>query len=336
MMARDVLLLLVASVIGLTTAVLDRALTVLDANMDDSAHALVYNRVAKAGSTTMGHLIAQLARVNRLGLDWRVDGPYFPNATTLQQELLRVQDGGAYISHANYLRTESSGSGSVYAWINVVREPIDRTVSRYYYQVDSLVRPPALVQAELQHQQQSSTCGCANLEFDACIRQRAVRDCPATSFSLEPQYTYFCDAASGAGGQELAVLSDDACTVDLAISRLRDSYDVVGLTEELPLTIQLLERRLPRWFANASAVFASLSASRSERGTSSLVSSASNPLTGTSMTGAVSSAVRELLASRAPNYADEMRFYAEAKRLFWRRVAEAGLLDETLRVRAAN
>ena len=44
------------------------------------------------------------------------------------------------------------------------------------------------------------------------------------------------------------------------------------------------------------------------------------------MTGCISNTAVALLARHAIGYSDEVAFYAAAKRLFWKRAAEAGLL----------
>ena len=112
-----------------------------------------------------------------------------------------------------------------------------------------------------------------------------------------------------------------ACTLELAIRRLEYSYAVVGLAEEPELTVRLLEARLPRWFRNASAI-AKRIADPHSRTTKEI-----NQMTNTTMTGCISKTAVALLAQHAKTYSDEVAFYAAAKRLFWRRAVEAGLLS---------
>ena len=149
---------------------------------------------------------------------------------------------------------------------------------------------------------------CARLEFDACVRLKAANGC---NISMRAQMAYFCEPWEQH--------TPGACTLELAIRRLEHSYAVVGLTEEPELTVRLLEARLPRWFRNASAIAKAMKPRKTTENV--------NQLTNTTMTGCISNTAVALLARHAIGYSDEAAFYTAAKRLFWRRVVEAGLLS---------
>ena len=110
----------------------------------------------------------------------------------------------------------------------------------------------------------------------------------------------------------------EKCGLEVALERVRTSYTMVGLTEEMELTIAAFEVLLPHFFRGASAAHKALNRSR--------VTSVVNPLTNTWMNGYVSSTARGHIARRAANYHDELKFYSEVKRLFWRRVVELRLM----------
>ena len=278
---------------------------------------LGYNRVNKAGSTTMQRLLEVLAKRNNL--TYRNDPyGYFPNASSYTIRLQALPERGVYVNHA--LLPPQSGSFEIdagFAWINVVREPIARMNSQYYFIMDpskgtGRVRPAwrAEVKKKIAAQERDPTCGCAYLEFDACVRKKHAANCTdACSFQTLLQYHFFCTARD---------FGSTDCTLDEAIQNLRSRYVFVGLTEELGLALAALEKMLPDFFGGASAASTQ---SRQER-----VTLLNNPITNTTQAGAVSSVVRQML-SKCPRYANELVFYQEAKRLFWRRVGLLGLLD---------
>jgi len=292
---------------------------------------LVYNRVPKAGSTSMTELFRALAKVNRFRVDYQPMGTYHPDDARLAHDLSKLSAGDVYINHANFFAATRSNTfdplaysecafdqmnlssaacqeGNPFYWVNVLRDPVEKMASGYYYTVDPLARSSKLAHEELRKREADPLCGCARLEFDACVRLKAANGC---NISMPSQIAYFCEPWEEH--------TPRACTLELAIRRLEYSYAVVGLTEEPELTVRLLEARLPRWFRNASAIANRMSHSKTTKN--------ANTLTNTTMTGCISKTAVALLAQHAIGYSDEVAFYATAKRLFWRRAAEAGLLS---------
>lgn len=294
---------------------------------------LVYNRVPKAGSTSMIGLIKALAEVNNFRVDLQPKGTYHPDDARLAHDLSKLSASDVYINHANFCAATRSNTfdplahsecafdqanlssaacqeGYPFYWFNVVRDPVEKMASEYYYRVDPLARSSKLAHEELRQREADPLCGCAWLEFDACVRLKSANGC---NIAMPSQMAYFCEP------WEQDTLG--ACTLELAIRRLEHSYAVVGLTEESELTVRLLEARLPRWFRNASAI-AKRIADPHSRTTKEI-----NQMTNTTMTGCISKTAVALLAQHATTYSDEVAFYAAAKRLFWRRAVEAGLLS---------
>ena len=104
--------------------------------------------------------------------------------------------------------------------------------------------------------------------------------------------------------------------MEQALDRVRNHYVLVGLNEELELTLSVLEKALPRFFGGVQAASPKTAAH---------VTSRTNKLTNTSMNGCISSRARSQIAERASNYPAEVQFYNEVKRLFWHRVVAYGL-----------
>ena len=158
-----------------------------------------------------------------------------------------------YVNHARFINMNND----TYAWINVIRNPVDRWNSLHYYNVGSL--RGGLAKLELGRRKQDKRCGCANMEFYECIQFRYTNGCELT---IPSQMDSFCT-------------HDQRCTVEAAIRNAR-MYAAIGLTEEIDVTIELFERKLAPFFAGATAVVGSAKWNGAKRSTKQL-----NPLTNT-------------------------------------------------------
>jgi len=160
-----------------------------------------------------------------------------------------------------------------------------------YYEVDVSLRGKRAATA-LATRAKDTRCGCAGLEFYECIEMRHRHNC---SLRVPSQITSFCEPG-------------EACSRELATVRVHASYLLVGLTEELEMTMKLLEKVLPRFFRGVT----NISTKGKKRATS-----LGNELTNTSLNGAIPDKTRKLIEADAVNYKDEQLFYEDTKRLFW-------------------
>ena len=261
---------------------------------------LVYNRVDKAGSRTIRTLIANhLAPMNGfLVHDHNIESEYFPGADTLRGALERLPSRAAYINHAGF-----AGDLAPNTWsINMVRNPLDRASSSYYW----VRREDAISLEKVERLQSMGECGCWGLEFDQCVIVTVEQQCTHGVLDFK-QWRYFCEP------------EESTCTVELAIHRMRTRYRVIGLTEEFDLTLRLLEHALPSWFQNASGIY------HASRNAFTHPTPWYNNLTGTTTTG-VSKRALSLLRGWPP-YRDEQLFYEEAVRRFWVDAVQAGVVQ---------
>ena len=88
---------------------------------------VVYNRVGKAGSTTMAEAIKRLLPP---GVDVGVNHrPYMKQTDALSSAIAAVKTPGVYMDH-EFIHAELLARAD-HAWINVVREPLDRAQSLF-------------------------------------------------------------------------------------------------------------------------------------------------------------------------------------------------------------
>jgi len=235
-------------------------------------------------------ILAALSKTNNFTLENH--GDFNSSKSVLAGQLGRLQNNTVYVNHAHFL----NGTASDLIWINVVREPIARWSSLYYYEVDGHLRGQKAVTA-LATRAKDTQCGCAGLEFYECIKVRCNHNC---SLRVPSQIEFFCEPG-------------EACSRELATARVHASYRLVGLTEELEMTMKVLENILPRFFRGMTY----MSTNGSKRATS-----LTNNLTHTSMQGAIPDITRKLLEAHAVNYKDEQLFYQDTKEIFWHRACE--------------
>jgi len=252
---------------------------------------VAYNRIGKAGSSFILGILASLSKKNGFHLENHDD--YGPSKEVLARELRNLPNNTVYVNHAGFLQPEGG-----LIWLNVVREPIDRWSSLFYYGVDPALRGSRATK-ELRDRQADTRCGCARLEFDDCINLLYHHNC---SMKVPSQIKSFCEPG-------------EDCSRELATTHVDESYLLVGLTEELTLTAKMLENLLPGMFNGATSL------SPPHRATS-----LTNSLTNTSLNGAISTRSRGQIAQKAANYVEEKRFYEDMRRRFFHRASVLGLL----------
>jgi dermatan/chondrotin sulfate uronyl 2-O-sulfotransferase UST len=276
---------------------------------------LIYNRVAKAGSTTMLALLSALSSIN----NFEIVSPgkvlqYFPTREHLSETLHNLPDNHVYVNHCAYLDGLPPDD---YIWINMVRDPVELEESNFYYSVaDS--RLGGRVTRELKRRHKDP-CGCHAMEFDACIKSYMVRDeCSyrlSFNHSLKSYFTEASDNPCAKNWPDESHCYPANFTASMAFQRVQKSYFFVGILEEFELSVKVLEKTLPRFFANATSVLKSMTASEHHYNRTPPV----NKRTNTSMGGAISTHVREALMY---HNAEDMKLYENIKRLFWWKVVK--------------
>jgi hypothetical protein len=100
----------------------------------------------------------------------------------------------------------------------------------------------------------------------------------------------------------------------MAFKRVADDYTFVGIVDEQELSVMALEKLLPTFFRNASAVYRGLNLDKAPANKT----PEKNPFTHTEKNGAVTTFVRDALKRYNP---DDVLFYENVKRMFWWRIA---------------
>eukprot|EP00873_Tetraselmis_striata_P003243 jgi/Tetstr1/423507/TSEL_014183.t1 len=227
-----------------------------------------YNRISKAGSTTMLDMLNALQKRNgfthfhakhemyydRLGRGWN-------EATALDFFKQSRSSPAVYDCHTFFvdffpspaIRERMNGDVSDFYLINVFRNPVQRYRSRYYYSVDPVSKgPTAFIK---QRAREADPCGCAGLSFNDCVAQAAAANSSCSNNAdlsrKASNILYFLSQDDFTAYQNVSCNPvASAHLVRKAMAHM-EKYAVIGLTERMHDTMALLEQRLPAVFAGA-------------------------------------------------------------------------------------
>ncbi|XP_032814886.1 heparan sulfate 2-O-sulfotransferase 1 [Petromyzon marinus] len=204
---------------------------------------VLYNRVPKTGSTSFTNIAYDLCARNKyhvLHINTSRNNPVM----SLQDQARFVKNvtvwkemkPGFYHGHLAFVDFSKFGAYRKPIYVNVVRDPIERLVSYYYFlRFGDNYRP------SLRRRKQGD-----KKTFDECVQEKGV-DCAPEKLWL--QIPFFC----GHSAECWTVGSRWA--LEQAKLNLVNEYLLVGVTEELEDFILILEAVLPRFFKGATELF---------------------------------------------------------------------------------
>ncbi|XP_055441248.1 heparan sulfate 2-O-sulfotransferase 1 isoform X2 [Bubalus kerabau] len=204
---------------------------------------IIYNRVPKTASTSFTNIAYDLCAKNKyhvLHINTTKNNPVM----SLQDQVRFVKNitswkemkPGFYHGHISYLDFAKFGVKKKPIYINVIRDPIERLVSYYYFlRFGDDYRPG------LRRRKQGD-----KKTFDECVAEGGS-DCAPEKLWL--QIPFFCGHSSECWNV------GSRWAMDQAKYNLINEYFLVGVTEELEDFIMLLEAALPRFFRGATELY---------------------------------------------------------------------------------
>ncbi len=143
------------------------------------------------------------------------------------------------------------------AYVNIMREPLDRCVSLYYYSRYGPRPEEQMVDIVRRY---------GNETMDACVGRppggAKCLNCPTAA-----QVRQLCGGGKGGPCTDMGMGE----MLEIAWRNVEDHY-VIGLNEDLKATLELFEATFPSFFAGASAIYADAPRARVTAGTLALPS----------------------------------------------------------------
>ncbi|XP_015675314.1 heparan sulfate 2-O-sulfotransferase 1 [Protobothrops mucrosquamatus] len=210
---------------------------------EDDDVVIIYNRVPKTASTSFTNIAYDLCAKNKyhvLHINTTKNNPVM----SLQDQVRFVKNitswkemkPGFYHGHISFLDFAKFGVKKKPIYINVIRDPIERLVSYYYFlRFGDDYRPG------LRRRKQGD-----KKTFDECVAAGGS-DCAPEKLWL--QIPFFCGHSSECWNV------GSRWALEQAKYNLINEYFLVGVTEELEDFIMLLEAALPRFFRGATELY---------------------------------------------------------------------------------
>jgi len=203
---------------------------------------VIYNRIPKTASTSFMNVMYKLTFENRFSAAyvnvssrnhrWLFQDQYFfaKNIT-----LWYKRKPAIYHGHFPFLNFISLGYPQP-IYINIVRDPLERLVSHYYF----LRYGDTYLPNKIRKKQGDLTT------FDECVEQQKP-DCAASRMWL--QIPYFC------GSDPYCWKPGNKGALHRAKRNVLNYYFLVGTTERIGAFVEILDKTLPRIFKGANEMF---------------------------------------------------------------------------------
>ncbi|CAG5098505.1 Oidioi.mRNA.OKI2018_I69.XSR.g15731.t1.cds [Oikopleura dioica] len=202
---------------------------------------VVYNRVPKCGSQTMSMLVNQLSRKNGFLSKAVFEAGETPDRTISQQKSFMnelknyAKDQPVMYTRHQYFIDFDQFEWAEPVYINLIRDPVDRFASFYYFSRFGNKRAQ-----DAGRSKQQVPSNILNESIDDCITGRR-RECTEPIWHTVP---YIC-------GNDRSCLQRHESSVQQAKQNIDSKYVVVGILEELKGSLGVFEKVLPDFFAGA-------------------------------------------------------------------------------------
>ncbi|XP_054086193.1 heparan sulfate 2-O-sulfotransferase pipe isoform X7 [Zeugodacus cucurbitae] len=216
---------------------------------------LFFNRLEKVGSQSMSSLLRSLSRINNFvyNIRVRVGGKIIDtieDQKDLADEIFDYGVPNAFTMHRNFINfTQLEMPKPIY--INLVRHPIEKVKSAYYYLRHPFVYNNLLLRNPNKKLQSFEFF---DTSFNDCVRAGEIPECifePHIPFNGDWRRfsLHFC------GNDPSCKQFNSQTATQIAKRNIETEYAVVGSWEDTNITLSVLEHYVPRFFRDATKVF---------------------------------------------------------------------------------
>jgi len=198
---------------------------------------LVYNRIPKAGSTTLMTLAKQLSVENHFTM--LTPEPYFNHDKLLRSIFKAIQSEKRTLIVNHFFFPELLYNDHV-SYMNMMRDPVNRTVSDFYY-LRSKRRGKLAATYIDQH---------GDIDIDECYFGKTEYS-PICEIAANYQTSFFC------GMEGHPCHNDVQMKEALGLENIKQHYRV-GIEERYEETLEMLELSYPSFFKGISSMYQGL------------------------------------------------------------------------------
>ncbi|XP_037827177.1 uncharacterized protein LOC119615170 [Lucilia sericata] len=215
---------------------------------------IFFNRLEKVGSQSMIVFLEALADANNFVAHIMKQNAYVRLTYTEEEEkamaedLDDVEEVMSYTEHTNWINfTKYDLPKPIY--INLVRHPLRKTMSAYYYN-----RRPEVYEYYKKKYNRTMSAKEIRMSFNDCVKEGKRPDCKFDSknpFNADWRRAalHFC------GNKNVCKQFNSQTATQIAKRNIEQDYAVVGTWEETNITLSVLEHYIPRFFKDATKIF---------------------------------------------------------------------------------
>merc|ERR1712150_142645 len=230
-----------------------------------------HNRITKCGSTSLKKMMEELGATN----DFKLVGRGLPYIRTMREEdksklgsFLCSNSTSRMIFSRHLYLIDFSKYGCDIPYFNIVRDPVDRFISRYYYHRETLKRfrnQSEITQYGVEEQVERTVTDCVLGNYTECLYQGVltkgdfqdsnVEDLKTMNlsrlsehfhFNADSVLTYFC------GDSEDCRTLGSRTALRTAKGNIKTKFIMVGALEKLEKSLEVLECKIPHYFKGIS------------------------------------------------------------------------------------
>ncbi|XP_037827682.1 heparan sulfate 2-O-sulfotransferase pipe-like, partial [Lucilia sericata] len=215
---------------------------------------IFFNRLEKVGSQSMIVFLEALADANNFVAHIMKQNAYVRLTYTEEEEkamaedLDDVEEVMSYTEHTNWINfTKYDLPKPIY--INLVRHPLRKTMSAYYYN-----RRPEVYEYYKKKYNRTMSAKEIRMSFNDCVKEGKRPECKFDSknpFNADWRRAalHFC------GNKNVCKQFNSQTATQIAKRNIEQDYAVVGTWEETNITLSVLEHYIPRFFKDATKIF---------------------------------------------------------------------------------